>query len=266
MKCAYCHEEHPLTREHVIPSFAYKFQKSLGSGFIGWNEKAKQMVGGEGTIKDVCSECNNGVLGALDAYGKELLTSSGLLVKNYTAQTLHVQYDYSLLTRWLLKISFNSARRDGAHRHLFDKHIPFMLGTAPAPARWQVAPLLYMANAEIEGNSIVPAATFASFAGGSKRLNPFFVRVSYGQFPGATNYVPRLLIFGPAVFVLLMFQDHVLPGHAASAIRQLAKAMPGIVELKANLKVAKVLAGKRTWLDLYQHQISRARAFQAGAA
>src|SRR6266702_179908 len=152
-RCAYCQEKRPLTREHIIPAFICNFQKQLEGSVIGWNEVAQCMVGGEGKIKDVCEDCNNRVLSELDSYGKRLLTDSGLFVQNYTKQELTLQYDYSLLLRWLLKISFNSSRTDGVHSHLFERFIPFIRGLASPPSRFQVAPLVYLARPEFVGLS-----------------------------------------------------------------------------------------------------------------
>ncbi|WP_087734298.1 hypothetical protein [Paraburkholderia piptadeniae] len=262
--CAYCQEERPLTREHIIPAFIYDFQKQLEGSVTGWNEVAQRMVGGEGKIKDVCEDCNNRVLSELDSYGKRLLTDSGLFVQNYTRQDLTLQYDYSLLLRWLLKISFNSSRTDGAHSHLFERYIPFIRGLASPPSRFQVAPLVYLARPEVVGFSQIGADSFARLSQGASRLNPFIVRICYGAVPGEQDYVLRLNIFGPAVFYLLIFREGILPGHAASAIRRLTKLMPGIAELSPKRKLVEVHSGQKTWLDLYEHQVARTSALNQG--
>lgn len=262
--CAYCRQDRPPTREHVIPAFMYDFQKQLEQSVIGWNEVAQRMVGGEGKVKDVCADCNNRVLGELDAYGKQMLTNSGLLVQNYTKRELTLQYDYSLLLRWLLKVSFNSSRTDGAHSHLFERYVPFMRGLEPSPSRHQVAALLYLARPETLGTSRIAEEPFVRIANGSSLLNPFLVRICYGAIPGEHRYVLRLNIFGPAVFYLMIFEDAILPGHAASAIRRLTKLTPGTVELSPKRKVVDVRAGEKSWLDLYEHQVARAHAHGEG--
>jgi hypothetical protein len=258
--CAYCRQDRPPTREHVIPAFIYDFQKQLEQSVIGWNEVAQRMVGGEGKVKDVCADCNNRVLGELDAYGKQLLTSSGLLVQNYTKRELTLQYDYSLLLRWLLKVSFNSSRTDGAHSPLFERYVPFMRGQEQSPSLSQVAVLLYLARPEILGASRIAVEPFIRIANGSSLLNPFLVRICYGASPGENSYVLRLNIFGPAVFFLMMFHDSVLPGHAASAIRRLIRLTPGAVELSPKRKLVEVQSGQKSWLDLYEHQVARVHA------
>ncbi|OIR07839.1 hypothetical protein GALL_101210 [mine drainage metagenome] len=262
--CAYCRQDRPLTREHVIPAFMYNFQKQLEQSVIGWNEVAQRMVGGEGKVKDVCADCNNRVLGELDAYGKQMLINSGLLVQNYTKRELTLQYDYSLLLRWLLKVSFNSSRTDDAHSHLFERYVPFMRGLEPSPSRNQVAALLYLARPETLGASRIADEPFVRIANGSSLLNPFLVRICYGAIPGEHRYVLRINVFGPAVFFLMMFENTILPGHAASAIRRLTKLTPGSVELIPNRKVVEVRAGEKSWLDLYEDQVARVHALGVG--
>jgi hypothetical protein len=215
------------------------------------------MVGGEGKVRDVCADCNNRVLGELDAYGKQLLTNSGLLVHNYTKRELTLNYDYSLLLRWLLKVSFNSSRTDSVHSPLFEKYVPFMLGQDQFPSRNKVALLLYLSCPEILSPTQITEDPFVQIVNGSSLLNPFHVRISYSITPGQHNYVLRLNVFGPAVFHLVMFHDSVLPGHAASAIRRLIRLMPGTVELSPKRKLVTVQSGEYSWIDLYKPQMAR---------
>ncbi len=256
--CAYCGQDRKATREHVIPSFLYSFQKELEQSVIGWNEVAGRMVKGEAKIKDVCAECNNGPLGQLDAYGKGFLTNSGLLVQNYRKDRLFIQYEYSLLLRWLLKISFNSARADGVHAHFFDEHIPFIMGQDPPPKRHRVAIVLYLSAPVLLKNHRSPPASFVEISQGSGVVSPFHVRISYNAVRNE-RYVHRIIIIGPAVFHLLLFRDDVLPGHAASEIRSLIKSQSGAVELSYKRNVLQLGVGKQSWLDLYAPQILRAR-------
>ena len=263
--CAYCKQDRTATREHVIPAFMYALQKEVGEGVIGWNEVIQKMVGGEARVKDVCADCNNRVLGELDAYGKNLLNASGLLVHNYMKRTLTLQYDYGLLLRWLLKISFNSSRADGAHSHLFQEHIPFILGSTESPPRYRVATAAYMASPVALDQSQVGDAPFRTAARGSSTFNPFLVRICYGVDPRCDFYTLRINIFGPVVFYMLMFSEGTLPGHAASALRRFMKLTPGAIELTPTRKLVQLRAGAKTWLDLYAHQVQRLHSIVSGA-
>ena len=263
--CVYCKQERPVTREHVIPAFMYALQKQAGEGVIGWNESIKKMVGGESKVKDVCADCNNRVLGGLDSYGKDLLGKSGLLVDNYLQQTLTLQYDYELLLRWLLKVSFNSARTGGAHSHIFEEHIPFMLGAAEAPPRYKVGLAAYMASAVVLDQTQVDRKPFLKALGGAKTLNPFLVRICYGFVPGGNFYTLRMNIFGPVVFYMMIFKEGTLPGHAAVEIRRFLKITPGAKELAPDRRLIQLRAGAQTWLDLYARQVQRMNSIASGA-
>jgi len=254
-KCAYCKSEQSLTREHVIPAFIYSIQKKTKQKCIGWNDVIEKMIGGEFKVKDVCGKCNNEILGLLDEYAKNTFTESGILVENYISLT----YDYNHLTRWLLKVSFNSSRTDGAHAHLFEEYIPFILGYTSAPIRSKVAVIAYMAAPEYVDASRINRESFLKLAKGSKVLNPFIVRICYGVVSGSSNYTLRLNVFGPLVFSILLFNDNVLPGHACVEIKRFLKILPKSVELTVNKKIINLKAGEISWLDLYTPQVMRAK-------
>ena len=64
-------------------------------------------------IRDVCAICNNGPLSRLDEYARKLYIS--YFTKEYKiARMLRLRYDYELLSKWLLKIAYNSARASSA--------------------------------------------------------------------------------------------------------------------------------------------------------
>jgi len=256
-RCAYCNEEKILTREHIIPSFAYDFQKSLSESITGWNEKAEKMLPSEAQIKDVCATCNNIILGKLDDEGKRLLSDSGVLTYNFQQPSIRLNFDFDLLARWLLKISFNSSRTDGIHAYIFEPHIDYMLHGVNRIQRSKIAILSYFAAPEILDNEERLKEPYKSLVGSSNALNPFLVRICYGYTAGTRNYTLRMVIFGPLVFFLLVFNDGILPGHAASEIRQFIKRNPGAVELGPKLKFVQMKPGQQTWLDLYQDQIMR---------
>lgn len=258
-KCAYCKSNGPLTREHVVPAFIYAFQKKIEQSCIGWNDVIKKMVGGELKVKDVCSHCNNEVLGKLDGYAKNIFTESNILVENYQKNTITLTYEYNMLLRWLLKVSFNSSRTDGVHAPLFEEYIPFMLGLSSPPARSKVAIIAYMAAPEYIDKSTINKEAFSKLAKGEKGFNPFLVRICYGATDNRLGYTLRLNIFGPLVFSILIFNKNTLPGHAGAAIRKFVKMMPNSVELTSNKKVIKLNVGSISWLDLYEPQVLRSK-------
>ena len=109
--CSYCFSTEKLTKEHIWP-------KSLierNPDFLTYNKVTNSFYKGEAVIKDVCAKCNNGVLSKLDEYLAELYDSQleNIVVAGSTAG---LAYDYNMLLRVLLKISFNSARSSGSDK------------------------------------------------------------------------------------------------------------------------------------------------------
>ncbi|WP_368879598.1 hypothetical protein [Proteus terrae] len=104
--CAFCGGKKDLTREHIFPSGIIE---SFETDLITINNKNKYHFRGDLVIKDVCSICNNNALSQLDGYFIKLF-------KNYMSvpltpgESITFEYDYNLLLRELLKISYNSAR------------------------------------------------------------------------------------------------------------------------------------------------------------
>lgn len=258
--CAYCNKEGNITKEHVIPAFIYRFQRATGNSFTGWNEAAEKMVGGEFSVKDVCASCNNGQLNELDSYGKTLLETAGLLVRNYQSPSISLRLDPSLLLRWLLKLSYNSSRSDGAHSHLFRPHIPFMLGGGQTPGRHQVALIASMAGPIALKEKREGYEQLFEAAESSATFNPFLVRISYGSIAGNVCSTLRLVIIGPLVLYIPIFEAGTLPGHAAAEIRRIIKRFPTAKEITPSTKAVLLKAGADTWLDLYRHQIMRTLA------
>ncbi|MDP3251300.1 MAG: hypothetical protein Q8M77_05255 [Hydrogenophaga sp.] len=234
-----------MTREHVIPSFAYSLQRMDNSKLSGWSEPANKMVGGEMKVKDVCEACNSKVLSRLDTYGKGLLESAGVLVLDFPHRSLTLRYEYDQLARWLLKISFNSSRADGVHAPLFEEYIPYVLGRDTTPSRAKLAILGYLAAPE----------TLKLNDGAQEVTNPFIVRVGYGSQNAC--YTLRVVSFGPLFLILLIFRNGMLPGHASAAIRHVLKEQPGAVEIKPSGSYVRLCSGTRSWLDLYGHQVAR---------
>ncbi|MBC3884203.1 hypothetical protein [Undibacterium griseum] len=255
--CAYCKQEGSITREHIIPAFIYAFQKNIESSVIGWSEIAGKMVRSEFKVKDVCKKCNNGPLSDLDAFGKRFLTCSGVMVPNYTKLSVNLSFDFDLLARWLLKISFNSARTNGEHAWLFDGFESYILGTSKVypPARFAI--ISYLARPEQLDELQRNRPPYVGLTDKNGRFNPFIVRISKGTVPWRSSYTLRSVILGPLVFYIVMFPPSVLPGHAASAVRNLIKCIPGGKLLKSTERFVELRSGLKTWLDLYENQVIR---------
>lgn len=123
-KCAYCKKERELTNEHIMPKSIYKrTDDEKNSQFY---ERADKFLNGEITIGDVCKICNNGVLSKLDNYVTDLWDNQ---LQNYIEKDeINFEYDYHKLLRWLLKVSYNSARVHGRTNIFSEDIIKYILG------------------------------------------------------------------------------------------------------------------------------------------
>ena len=105
-KCAYCNQEGKLTKEHIWPKCIIKRMPDSGLKFL--NSK-KIVTGSDLVIADVCSTCNEKLLSPLDNYLCSLFDKYFI---NFIAEKkpFIFEYNYDLLLRALLKITFNSSR------------------------------------------------------------------------------------------------------------------------------------------------------------
>lgn len=124
MQCMFCFEDFDkLTREHVIPDRILKIFPEQDITID--NEKeykdSKGMV-----VHDVCANCNGVLLRALDDYGNPFIREN-FLDKFERNSKLTINYDYNFLVRWLLKISYNSARKNKLDLSWYQRYLKFIL-------------------------------------------------------------------------------------------------------------------------------------------
>jgi hypothetical protein len=109
--CAYCGEFAELTREHVVPNFIYK-KNPLGK--FGYHPRADTFVTYEAQIKDVCARCNNDRLSVLDKYLKTIYEDNNIDTLITDERTVTFRYDFDILCRALLKLTYNCLRFKGS--------------------------------------------------------------------------------------------------------------------------------------------------------
>jgi len=132
MICAYCNEDRKGTKEHIIPD-------GILDLFPECDISIREDVSfkGDFTIKDVCSECNNDKLGALDSYGKQLIAK--YFVQEYKrSEKLLFDYDFQILSRWLLKICYNYSRSHKLDIGWFSRNIKYILNGDNTGASYSV--------------------------------------------------------------------------------------------------------------------------------
>jgi hypothetical protein len=105
-KCSYCNAISTPTKEHIWPSnIIKKYEEKLAS----YNKKIDKLVYSDPVIKDVCAKCNNEMLSELDAYLSKLYDSH-LYQSLNPGDSTKIEFDFEMLLRALLKISYNSSR------------------------------------------------------------------------------------------------------------------------------------------------------------
>ncbi|WDF48798.1 hypothetical protein PQ460_12280 [Paenibacillus sp. KACC 21273] len=127
-KCSYCGNQAPnFTKEHIIPSGLLEMYPDQDVTFNNTTTKNRMYKDNQGqSIKDVCANCNNNLLGKLDAYGVRLIRQY-FLEKYDEDSTINMKYDYHLLQRWLLKIIYNSIRSSGIESKWFNDEIQYII-------------------------------------------------------------------------------------------------------------------------------------------
>ncbi|MFH1217259.1 MAG: hypothetical protein V1706_12225 [Pseudomonadota bacterium] len=125
--CAFCGTNENLTREHIFPN---SILRSHEKRLLTINDKNDKVFKGDLVVKDVCKNCNGGILSYLD---KELLGVYREFMHEPIApgSSAKLVFDYNLLLRVLLKVSYNSARAssDGQRATAaLKKLVPYIIG------------------------------------------------------------------------------------------------------------------------------------------
>ncbi len=264
--CAYCQKDGKLTREHIIPNFIYEYQKTTEGKFVGWNERAKKVLSSEGVIKDVCEYCNNVVLGSLDASASKMVKSAGILSENFTNKTITLNYSYNLLLRWVLKVSFNSARSANNYAFRFRKYIPYILGeknTEPDDIFLLVGLSMpdYIPDYELkELKELYPNGNFPINNEGLS--HPFFVRV--GLMPQFDDdFVIRVIVIGALVFQIIIFINNIKLGQRRSKVKSWLKSTRGRQMVLPKRKSMVVTQLDQVYLETQEFQLERMKMYGA---
>jgi len=110
-KCAYCDKTFDkLTDEHVVSRSFMTAVFPRGSGYSQYYHKLSSNYQ---KINDVCSKCNNEVLKRYDDYFIEFYRRIDQSQPIKKGTRMNIEYDFDLLSRWLLKTLYNSERKNG---------------------------------------------------------------------------------------------------------------------------------------------------------
>jgi hypothetical protein len=258
--CAYCKKDTKLTREHIIPRFLYEYQKKTEGQFVGWVDKAKKVLPIEAVIKDVCEVCNNEILSSLDKSASVMLKSSGILSRNYVNKTLILDYEYDLLLRWILKVSYNSSRASDNYPYRFQKYIPYILGeqlASPDDVFLSVGltkPDYIPEHERKELFNILPNGSYPINASGLS--HPFYVRVAWMP-QSDDDYIIRVLVIGALFFQVIVFVNNIKIGQKRSKVKSWLKSIRGRQVIKNDRTRMVVRQLDQVYLETHEFQFER---------
>lgn len=235
-----------------MPRFLYSYVDTPGQDFGAWNEATLSRVGGQHTVKDVCTSCNSGPLSALDAYGKDFLATNGIL-RPILQPTLTLKYEYEKLLRWLAKIIYNSIRASGDYTHPVSGLREFVLTGSNAPGSkylFIVCELLRPHQPTVDG---VPYNVLSL---AHAPTNPFLVRITEAHLSPAKRLRIRIssVGFGGLFFHVCIVNPELPVGHASRERRAVIRGNPRSTILAADARAITVHASDRDWRQMMQGQ------------
>lgn len=193
--CAYCDNTSNFTKEHIFPSAIIK---SFNIDLLSISDKSDYYFKGDLVIGDVCATCNSGALSKLDQH---FITSfkNQMITPLKPGDEVTFNYDYDLLLRELLKISYNSARASKygySSRIILGKYTPFITHGEKKPDGIIISLLIVTSANRINLET----------GGDEAPLEPYLLRsTSIDCLNLSTNnYIVRMVAFNSFWFFLLI--------------------------------------------------------------
>ncbi len=218
MICAYCKEDRKVSKEHIIPASIIQLFPECTLAF----HKEGYYIG-EAVIKDVCETCNNIELGKLDSYGKMIIENH--FVQEYERDAkVKFEYDFNLLSRWLIKILFNDDRANKGNLEWYENHINYILNaediettkvslfaglainSSPMPAFWANNRIINI----IHNPVFVLEGLFEQLDAEGTLFNP---RKNYNDIHVEKLFSKHLIQFGSVIFIIFLWEDDVSSEH-----------------------------------------------------
>ena len=259
--CSYCKEERKLSREHIIPAFLSRIQKKDGD-LISWNGAANKLLSGEAQIKDVCGPCNNERLGELDGYAKQTLEKAKVLRENFTSTGFRISCDTEKLSRWVLKLVFNSARATGNQPEFFYGFESFILSGEQRPTNFQFFGGLHK-PVVLTREQIREYKDTLHFDK-SGRCNPLFVRVVTSP-TNNSKYIVRTVVIGALLLSVAVFHPNVKKGFQSAKVRKVCKKHGGMQPIDLDISILTISQIEFTALDTLKSHFSQLESMGLGS-
>lgn len=208
-KCAYCDKKRKLTKEHIWPKCIIKRMPELELKYL---ESKQIFITSELVISDVCTICNNEKLSILDSYFCLLYDT---YFKDFHEQkkVFKFQYDYNLLLRSLLKITFNSSRTVERENNFFEKFRNYILD---GNEHWE--------------SIIVKLDIVTPWINGEDKIYPKSARCGKSDIGYKTdNFVVRAVSVNSFYFYILFCKSEFLPEDLVAELHYIESRIPGTI-------------------------------------
>lgn len=207
--CAYCDQGGTMTREHIWPKCIITRMPELTARYAGSQNK---FIGGELVIADVCAECNNKKLSVLDAYFCSLFDR--YFQYFYESKTdFEFDYEYDLLLRCLLKITYNTSRTIIKENNPFKKYRKVILDGN-----------LVRKDVVIKLDLVLP-----SIENGVK-MNPNSARCAYIDLQRTLDHcIVRCIAVNSFYFYIVLSKSEIFPTDAMEELAFVMNNLPGVI-------------------------------------
>jgi len=218
-----------------------------------WLARLGKALPNEPTIRDVCAGCNNGELSRLDNYICDAFDRYFSVIREH-GEKVTLEYDYHLLKRWLLKMSYNSARISGSDVPVFQPLLPYIMGQSASVGR-SVKLFLDMTYPSQMTSDERPA-------GRSSILRPEINRVGFFAYQASTGLsVLRAVHLRSFSFLLAFLPPTVSSASMQAFVEEFLFIRPSARELRASMsRVTLFCDGIDFWQSI-QSSMSQSEKF-----
>ena len=244
--CAYCGNEAQLTIEHVVPNFLYK-DNPLAK--FGYNFRADRFMSWEIQTKDVCAQCNNNHLSQVDTYANQFFKDNRVDRMITNEKSLRITYDYSWLSRLLLKITFNCLRFKGEKTQLLRPFADYILHGVGFPPEYHVKIAVEIVPChKITDNE---KAYLPEVSKDWEYLPPHMIRA--GEVCGISDgdIFVRYIFINNFCFYCIIYPQEILPDQLRAASRRLLSACRSAVFLHRCKTAVTIRVSSTSALDRY---------------
>ena len=248
-----------MTREHLIPaSLAALVKRDEDLAHTYLNRSPKKFLESQPTVKDVCNICNNEVLGKLDNEARNFIASYCLEEFNSKGETRTLKINYDLLLRWVMKVSFNSARIHDAEpdREILSSYRSYILGNGKQPKRiaFFVHGIYSHPVDDDQANLVMREGV-----DNENIIHPDYIRCSLVRFQTDfdRDFVSRAIIFKSFQFTFLLLRKKAPHSDLLALKRDFLSKVKGALEIRRDKETYNVTSKISAFDAIFGHFMMR---------